>query len=115
MVQPNRVDGEPAVVDAALGLRREHAPVRDAQALDDILHVVPALNWQQGVTARGGDELLLCVLAIVVVGAVHIGYAVRLAERLYQEGVVGPGGARVLTEADVLLVQELLAVERGPD
>ena len=110
------VDGAEAVIDPSLAVGAQDALIGDAEALDDGEHVLPAVEGAHDSLDRlVVERRALEVGAVVVVGLVEIDDGLGLAHGLDEEGVVGPAGARVLGEADALLVEEAPAVDRRPD
>ena len=101
---------EPATVVCA-----QDALVGHAELLEDIHHVVPALERQKRAALCERFGLLRRLLAIAVVFLVGVEDAVGLAKRLDEERVVCPARAGNLTEANALVNQILLAIDRRPD
>ena len=109
------LDDARQVGEAAAVVRAKDALVGDAQALEHVHHVVPTLKRQQRVGVHEVLRLLGRFLAVAVIRGVEVPDAVGLAKCFYQEGVVGPAGAGDFLEADVVRVQERLAVDGRPD
>ena len=107
--------GNGCVVDSSQGKCRPDARVLLAKAVGGVHHVVPARERRERASARQALGIVEIVLAVEVVRLVHVGNAVRGAEGLNQEGVVGPASARNLQEADAALAQELSSVQGSPD
>ena len=103
------------VREAAAVVRAQDALVGHAEFLEDIHHVVPALERQKRAALRERLGLFRRLLAIAVVLLIGIEDAVGLTERLDEERVVRPARAGNLAEANALVKQILLAIDRRPD
>lgn len=114
-VEPNNFQDTRKVREAATVVRAQDALVGYAEFLEDIHHVVPALERQKHAALRERLGLFRRLLAIAVVLLIGIEDAVGLTERLDEEWVVSPARAGNLTEANALVNQVLLAIDRRPD
>ena len=76
---------------------------------------MPAVEGQHGVVHGNRAALFLGFLAIAVEGLVQVSDLLGLQHGFHEEGVVGPAGAGDGLEADVVGIQEVLAIERRPD
>lgn len=114
-VEPDDFQDAREIREAATVVRAQDALVGYAELLEDIHHVVPALERQKCAALCERFGLLRRLLAIAVVFLVGVEDAVGLAKRLDEERVVRPARAGNLAEANALVNQVLLAVDRRPD
>ena len=114
-VEPNNFQDTRKVREAAAVVRAQDALVGHAEFLEDIHHVVPALERQKRAALCERLGLFRRLLAIAVVFLVGVEDAVGLAKRLDEERVVCPACAGNLTEANALVNQVLLAIDCRPD
>ena len=114
-VEPDDFQDAREIREAAAVVRAQDALVGHAELLEDIHHVVPALERQKRAALCERFGLLRRLLAIAVVFLVGVEDAVGLAKRLDEERVVRPARAGNLAEANALVNQVLLAIDRRPD
>lgn len=93
----------------------QHGFVADADAFEQVHHVVPTIKGEQRAVERERLRLLRRFLAIAVVRCIEVGDTVGLAQRLDEERVVGPSGTGIFAKANVMRVEERFPVDRRPD
>lgn len=114
-VEPDDFQDAREVREAAAVVRAQDALVGHAELLEDVHHVIPALERQKRAALCERFGLLRRLLAIAVVLLVGVKDAIGLAERLDEERVVRPARAGDLAEANALVKQVLLAIDCRPD
>lgn len=114
-VEPDDFQDAREIREPAAVVRAQDALIGHAELLKDIHHVVPSLERQKRAALRERLGLFRRLLAIAVVLLIGIEDAVGLAERLDEEWVVRPARAGDLAEANALVKQILLAIDRRPD
>lgn len=104
------------IVETAKVVRAPDTQIRHSELLHELRHVDPAVK-------RARDCILGFVVegranqigSIVIVRVIQIDDCLRRAQRMHEERIIRPAGTRVLREPNVVLIEERLVVQRGPD
>lgn len=115
MGQVHLFDDAAQIGESTAVVRAQDALVGDAQAIQDIHHVIPAFQGKERVAERKRLRLLGSFFPIAVKGLVKVGNGFSLAKRLHQKGVVGPAGTGDFLKADAVFPEEVGSINGRPD